>query len=528
MPRFIVVTGGVLSGLGKGVTTASIGRILQSKGFSVIPIKIDGYLNTDAGTMNPYEHGEVYVTDDGGEIDLDIGHYERFLSIDLGKENNMTTGSVYGTVIQKERHGDYLGKTVQVIPHVTQEIKNRIKKVAKKPGLDFVLIEIGGTIGDLENMVFVEALRQLSGENPGKFLFMHLSFVPTIISGEHKTKPTQRSVKELQSLGIHPNVVLCRADKPLSKKIKEKLALFCSVPSNCVISNPDVASLYEVPLIFEEQGMSDIIFDHFCMKPKKKDLKEWKALVERDKNPEKKITIAIVGKYAHLEDAYLSIKESLHHAGINNKCKVNIKWIEAEDLHEGGARKYLSDVNGVIVPGGFGVRGTEGKIDAIKYVRENKLPFLGICYGLHMATVEFARNVCGMTGAHTTEADEKTKYPVIDILPEQKELDDKGGTMRLGAYDCEIKPGTLASKVYGSNHISERHRHRWELNNDFKGQLEKCGLVISGINKKQNLAEIIEIKDHPYFIACQFHPEFKSRIEKPAPLFDMLVKKSLL
>ncbi len=512
-----------MSGLGKGVTTASIGRILQSKGFSVIPIKIDGYLNTDAGTMNPYEHGEVFVTDDGGEIDLDIGHYERFLSLDLGKENNMTTGAVYGSVIRKERHGDYLGKTVQVIPHVTDEVKHRIKNVAKKHNPDFVLIEVGGTIGDMENMVFVEALRQLWFEDPSKFLFVHLTLVPTIITDEHKTKPTQKSVKELQSMGIQPNIIICRADKELSKKTKDKIALFCSVPEECVISNPNVRSLYEVPLLFEEQNLSKIIFEKFCMKAKKTDMKSWKALVERDKNPKRKITIGIVGKYTHLTDAYLSIKEALHHAGVKHECKVDIKWVESEELEKDGAEKHLFDVNGVIVPGGFGGRGTEGKIAAIQYARESKIPFLGICYGLHMATVEFARNVCGMKGANTTEVDEKTRYPVIDLLPGQAECD-KGGTMRLGAYDCEIRPGTLASKVYGpATKVSERHRHRWEVNNEFRSQLEKCGLVFSGINKKQNLAEIIELKDHPYFIACQFHPEFKSRIEKPAPLFDRLV-----
>jgi CTP synthase len=434
---------------------------------------------------------------------------------------------VYGKVIQKERHGDYLGKTVQVIPHVTNEIKSRIKKVARKYKPDFVLIEIGGTIGDIENMVFVEALRELSAEQQGKFMFMHLSFVPTIISGEHKTKPTQRSVKELQSLGIHPHVVICRADKPLTKKIKEKLALFCSVPKNCVISNPDMDSLYEVPLVFQEQGISDIIFDHFSMKTKKKDLKEWRKLVEKDKNPGKEITIAIVGKYAHLEDAYLSIKESLHHAGISNDCKVNISWIEAEDLHEEGAEKYLKDVDGLIVPGGFGVRGTQGKVDAIKYARENKLPFLGICYGLHMATIEFARNVCGLKDANTTESEKPTKNPVIDLMPDQKNMDDMGGTMRLGAYDCSLLPGTVASRVYGKNKVSERHRHRWELNNNFKDILSKHGLVFSGVNKKRDLVEIIELRDHPYFIAVQFHPEFKSRIERPAPLFNGLVKAAL-
>lgn len=527
MPRFIVVTGGVLSGLGKGVTTAAIGRILQSKGFSAVPIKIDGYLNTDAGTMNPYEHGEVYVTDDGGEIDLDIGHYERFLNLDLSKDNNMTTGSVYGQVIKKERRGDYLGKTVQVIPHITDEVKTRIRNVAKKTAADFVLIEIGGTIGDIENMVFIEALRQLYAEDPANTMFIHLTLVPTIISGEHKTKPTQKSVKELQSLGIQPNVVICRADVGLSKDIKEKIALFCSVPKNCVISNPNVESLYEVPLVFEDQDLSDIIFDRFCMSPKKQDMNEWRVLVEQDKNPQDEITIGIVGKYTHLEDAYLSIKESLHHAGLKHKCKVNIKWIESEKVERGGTEKFLSDVDGIIVPGGFGVRGTEGKISSIEYVRTQGIPFLGICYGLHMAVVEFARNVCGLDGAHTTESESNTKYPVIDLLPEQKETDDKGGTMRLGAYSCELKEGTLAHALYGSTKISERHRHRWEVNNEFKKKLRDCGLVFSGINRKRDLVEVIELSDHPYFIACQYHPEFKSRIEKPAPLFDGLVKSAL-
>ncbi len=530
MPRFIVVTGGVLSGLGKGVTSASIGRILQSHGFSVMPIKIDGYLNTDAGTMNPYEHGEVYVTDDGGEIDLDIGHYERFLNLNLGKENNMTTGAVYGSVIARERHGDYLGKTVQVIPHVTDEIKSRIMSVAKKPGIDFILIEVGGTVGDIENMVFIEALRQLSGENPGKFMFMHLSFVPTILSGEHKTKPTQRSVKELQSLGIHPNVVLCRADKPLEEAIKKKLALFCSVPEECVISNPDLPSLFEVPIVFEDQDLSEIVFRHFGTKGRGTDLKEWRKLVEKDKNPESEVTIALVGKYTHLEDAYLSIKESLHHAGVANSCKVNIRWVEAENLHKavksGKGEEFLKGIDGVIVPGGFGVRGTEGKMDAIKFCRENKVPFMGICYGLHMATIEFARNVCGMDRANTTESEKPTKYPVIHLIEDQKTKKDKGGTMRLGAYDCKLIPGTLAHKLYGQDEISERHRHRWEVNEEFVPELESKGLVISGRNPQSGLVEIIELPPeiHPYFIAGQFHPEFKSRVGKPAPFFDGLVK----
>ncbi|MBN2518713.1 MAG: CTP synthase (glutamine hydrolyzing) [Candidatus Altiarchaeota archaeon] len=527
MPKFIVVTGGVLSGLGKGVTTASIGKILQSKGFSAIPIKIDGYVNTDAGTMNPFEHGEVFVTDDGGEIDLDIGHYERFMNISLGKENNMTTGLVYGTVIEKERRGDYLGKTVQVIPHVTDEIKRRIKEVAKKSRADFILIEVGGTVGDLENMVFIEALRELKLEKPKDFLFVHTTLVPTIISGEQKTKPTQHSVKELLSLGIQPDIIVCRGEKEIPKKLKIKIALFCSVPDDCVISNPNLKSLYEVPLKFEEQNLSMIIFRKLGLEPREEDLEDWKKLVARAKEPKREATIGVVGKYAHLVDSYLSIKEALQHAGIKNDCRVNMLWIEAEDLEKNGAEAYLKDVDGVIVPGGFGSRGTEGKIAAIRYVRENNVPFLGICYGLHMAVVEFARNVCGMKGANTTEANPKTKYPVIDLLPEQKKIRSKGGTMRLGAYPCVLKNGSLAERAYDAKKISERHRHRWELNNRFAKDLEKYGLMLSGINPETRLVEIIEYPKNRYFIACQFHPEFKSRLDTPAPLFDGLIKASL-
>ena len=527
MPKFIVVTGGVLSGLGKGVTTASIGKILQSKGFSVVPIKIDGYINTDAGTMNPFEHGEVFVTDDGGEIDLDIGHYERFLNISLSKENNLTTGLVYGAVIEKERRGDYLGKTVQVIPHVTEEIKKRIKEVAKKSRVDFVLIEVGGTVGDIENMVFIEALREMRLKNPEDFIFIHTTLVPTIITGEQKTKPTQHSVKELLSLGIQPDIIVCRSEKEIPKKLKNKIALFCSVPDDCVISNPNLKSLYEVPLKLEEQNLSEIVFRKLGLKSRKKNLGGWKKLVEKAKNPKKEVTIGIVGKYAHLIDSYLSIKEALQHAGMKNDCRVNTSWIEAEDLEKNGAEKYLKNVDGIIVPGGFGPRGTEGKIAAIKYVRENNIPFLGICYGLHMAVVEFARNVCDMKGAHTTEAKPKTKYPVIDLLPEQKRITKKGGTMRLGAYTCDTKKGSLAERVYGRKRISERHRHRWEVNDRFIKELERDGLLLSGINPESKLVEIVEYPKNKYFIACQFHPEFKSRPENPAPLFDGLIRARL-
>jgi len=527
MQKFIVVTGGVLSGLGKGVTTACIGKILQSQGFSVVPIKFDGYVNRDAGTMNPFEHGEVYVTDDGGEIDLDLGHYERFLNLDLGKDNNITNGKVYGSVIEKERNGDYLGKTVQIIPHVTDEIKRRIKFVAKKSKADIVLIEIGGTVGDIENMVCIEAVRQMKQQNPEDFLFIHLTLVPTLWSGEQKTKPTQRSVKDLQGLGLQPDIVVCRVTRSLNKSMKRKIALFCSVPDDCVISNPDIKLLYELPLVFEKQGMSNIVLKKLGLKKKKKDMKGWSRLVEKAKGLKKEISIGIVGKYAHLEDAYLSIKESLYHAGLANDCKVRIKWIEAEDIEEEGAEKHLKDINGMIVPGGFGIRGTEGKIKAIEYARENNVPFLGICYGLHMAIIEFARNVCDMKNANTSENVKGTKCPVIDLMEEQKKIKKLGGTMRLGAYECALKKGTLAYKLYKKTKISQRHRHRWEVNEKYVKQLEKNGLVVSGRNPKTGLVEIVEIPSKKYFIAGQFHPEFKSRPEEPEPLFDGLVKASL-
>jgi CTP synthase len=527
MQKFIVVTGGVLSGLGKGVTTASIGRILQSKGYSVVPIKIDGYVNTDAGTMNPFEHGEVFVTDDGGEIDLDIGHYERFLDISLAKENNMTTGQVYGSVIEKERAGEYLGKTIQVIPHITDEIKKRIKSVARKTKADFVMIEVGGTVGDLENMVFIEALREMRLKDPENFLFIHLTLVPTIISGEQKTKPTQHSVKELLSLGIQPDIVVCRSDKDIPKKLRQKIALFCSIPAECVFSNPDLNSLYEVPIKLEDQGISTVLFQKLGLEQKEEDLVEWRKFVEKERKLKETVKIAIVGKYTHLEDAYLSIKEALHHAGLNNNRLVDIKWIESEELYENGPEEYLDGVDGLIIPGGFGSRGTEGKIKAIKYAREKNIPLLGICYGLHMTVIEFARNVCGLKNAYTTECEEKGDYPVIDLMEEQKRIKNMGGTMRLGAYKCKLKEGSLARKLYGEELISERHRHRWEVNNKFHDELEKGGIIFSGINPQSGLVEIIELPSNDYFIAVQFHPEFKSRPEKPAPLFDGLVKAAI-
>lgn len=517
--KYIVVTGGVLSGLGKGVTTASIGRILKDRGYEVVPIKIDGYVNVDPGTMNPYEHGEVFVLDDGSECDLDLGHYERFLNTNLTGDSNITTGSIYKTVIEKERRGDYLGKTVQVIPHVTDEIKNRIRKF----NADIVLIEVGGTVGDIENQVFIEALRQMSREPGNEFLFIHLSYVPTITSGEQKTKPTQHSVKGLLSMGIQPHIILGRCEERLSKETKRKIALFCGVGEGEVLSDPTLGDTYMVPMEFVRQNLDGIITRKLNLKPMPVYTSKWEHLVEKIIDHKYEATIGIVGKYTGLEDAYLSIKESFKHAGAVNSCKVNLKWIESDEIKE----KDLHSVDGILVPGGFGSRGAEGKVEAIRYARENDVPFLGICFGLQLAVVEYARNVCKLKGANTTEVDENTPHPVIDLLPEQRTVDKKGGTMRLGSEPCNIKPNTLAYNLYRSNEISERHRHRWEVNPQYIKLIEDNGLVFSGVHPKKNLMEILELPNHSYFIASQFHPEFKSRLEKPAPLFVGLVNAVL-
>jgi len=517
--NYIIITGGVLSGLGKGVTAASIGRILKDKGYSVIPIKIDGYVNVDPGTMNPYEHGEVFVLDDGSETDLDLGHYERFLNVDLTRDSNITTGSIYKTVIEKERRGDYLGKTVQIIPHITDEIKARLKKFRA----DIILIEIGGTIGDMENMVFVEACRQLSRENDNNFLFVHLSYVPVIGSGEQKTKPTQRSVKELLSLGIQPDIIIGRCEEELSEKTRQKIALFCGVRPDEVLSDPDLDDIYKLPLLFNKQDLASIIIKKLNLERKPTYTFRWENLVERIHKYEEEVTIGIVGKYTGLEDAYLSIKEAFKHAGSVNSCKVNLEWVESEGISAGD----LSSFDGILVPGGFGSRGAEGKISAIRYAREKSIPFLGICFGMQLAVAEYARNVCNLEMANTTEVDPRTQHPVIDLIPEQKKIDDLGGTMRLGAYTCAIKKDSLAYKLYGKNEISERHRHRWEVNPIYVKVLEENDLKISGIYPERNLVEIIELPEHPFFIASQFHPEFRSRPERPAPLFIGLVRASL-
>jgi len=513
--RYIVVTGGVLSGLGKGVVAASIGRILKDKGYSVIPMKIDGYVNVDPGTMNPYEHGEVYVLNDGAETDLDLGHYERFLDTDLNRDSNITTGAIYKAVIEKERRGDYLGKTVQIIPHITEEIKGRISKHRA----DVILIEVGGTIGDIENMIFIEALRQMSRDKGNKFLFVHLSYVPVILSGEQKTKPTQHSVKELLGMGIQPDIIIGRSNVPLNEDTRRKLALFCGVKEGEVLSDPDLEDIYTMPIEFKNAKLDEIVVKKLDMKKSDKNSVRWKRLVDRMQNPGCEVRIGVIGKYTGLEDAYLSIKEAFKHAAAANDCRVALSWIEADKLKPSDFGGY----DGILVPGGFGSRGLEDKIKAAHHARTTGLPFLGICLGMQIAVIEYARNMCGLKGADSTEVDEDTPHPVIHYIPGQDEIDEKGGTMRLGAYECELEKGSLAHELYGKRNISERHRHRYEVNPEYVDRIAAKGLIFSGRYKERNLMEMIELPDHPYYIACQFHPEFTSRLENPAPLFAGLV-----
>lgn len=530
MAKYIFITGGVISSLGKGITSASIGKILESRGLKVSLMKFDPYINVDPGTMNPYQHGEVYVTDDGAETDLDLGHYERFTNAKLTRFNNVTTGSVYNAVISKERRGDYLGKTVQVIPHITNEIKDRVKKVAKVSGADIVLIEIGGTVGDIESLPFLEAARQFS-HDAGKenVMYVHVTLVPYIKSAEEiKTKPTQHSVGTLREIGIQPDILVCRTEKPLSGELKEKISLFCNVQKEAVIEARDVESIYEIPLVFKEQILDEIILSHFKLICKISDLKNWeKDIVEKAINPKNKVTIAFVGKYITLQDAYKSVYESLTHAGIFNDVKVEIKKIDSEDIQKHSAEKLLKDVSGILVPGGFGSRGIEGKIKAIKFARQNKIPFLGLCLGMQCAVIEFARNACGMKDANSTEFKPRTKYPVISLLEEQANVKNLGGTMRLGAYPCKIKKNSLSYRIYGKISTLERHRHRYEFNSKYKKLLEKKGMVFSGLYTKRQLAEIVELKNHPFFIAVQFHPEFKSKPDKPHPLFREFIRAAM-
>ena len=520
--KFIFVTGGVVSSLGKGITAGSLGRLLKSRGYKVALQKCDPYINVDPGTMSPYQHGEVFVTDDGAETDLDIGHYERFTDVNSVRDSNVTSGKIYNRVITKERRGDYLGGTVQVIPHITNEIKDRIFSVGKASGADVVITEIGGTVGDIESQPFLEAIRQMKyqlGEQD--CLYLHVSFVPYLRKvGEIKTKPTQHSVKELRSLGIQPDILVCRSEVALGKDVKDKLALFCNVSAECVVTNPDCRSIYEVPLVLHEERLDEIVCKKLGLPLNECALEDWRNLVERQYAMKDPVSIAIVGKYVELHDAYLSIVESLHHSGIYFGRKLHIKWISAIDLEDkDNVEELLSDVAGIIVPGGFGERGIEGKIAAAKFARERKVPYLGICLGMQIAVVEFVRNVLGLRDANSTEHMPNTKNPVIDFMPEQKNIEKMGGTMRLGKYACHVEEGTKAYEAYGEADISERHRHRYEFNNEYREAIETAGMRVAGVNPESNLVEIVEIEEHPWFVGVQFHPEFKSRPDRPHPLF---------
>ena len=524
--KYIFVTGGVVSSLGKGITAASLGRLLKSRGYRVTIQKFDPYINIDPGTMSPYQHGEVFVTDDGAETDLDLGHYERFIDINLSKNSNTTTGKIYQSVINKERRGDYLGGTVQVIPHITNEIKERVFRVGQQDNADFVITEIGGTVGDIESLPFLEAIRQVK-KDVGKndVLYIHVTLVPYIsAAGELKTKPTQHSVKELRSIGISPDIIVCRSEKPISKEMREKMAMFCDVDPDAVIQNLTARSIYEVPMLMEEQGLDTIVLRKLAMEDKPKDMQGWHDMVARIlKKYDKKVTIAVVGKYVALQDAYISITESLRHAAVANEAELDIHWVNAEEIEadDTDMDKVMAGVDGILVPGGFGNRGIEGKIKAIQYAREHKIPFFGICLGMQCAVIEFARHVCGMADANSSEFNPNSAHPVIDLMPEQIDVEDLGGTMRLGLYPCKVYPDTLTSKAYNAELIYERHRHRYEFNNAFREEIVGKGLVLGGTLPNGRLVEIVELpeSEHPWFLGAQFHPEFKSRPTNPHPLF---------
>ena len=530
MTKYVFVTGGVVSGLGKGITASSIALLLKARGYKVFMQKFDPYINVDPGTMNPIQHGEVFVTYDGCETDLDLGHYERFIDEELNYTSNITSGKIYSSVIEKERRGDYLGGTVQMVPHITDFIKEKVYEAGKTSGADIVITEIGGTVGDIESLTFIEALRQIQYEKGTEnTFFVHTTLIPYIFgSGELKTKPTQNTVKDLRNMGIQPNAICCRTPEHLSDGIKNKLSMFCSIPTSNVIEAIDVKNIYQIPLNFYQQKIDEIILKQFKMNVNKIDIKYWEDLVNVVNSLDKTVTIGLVGKYVELHDAYLSVAESLKHAGYKYKTKVEIKWIDSEKLENiKDLKEVFKDVSGIIVPGGFGKRGVEGKIKAIKYARENNVPFLGICLGMQLAVIEFARNVCNIKDATSTEFDPDTKSPIIDLMEEQKRITDMGGTLRLGNYECNLVKDTLAYKDYGVDTILERHRHRYEFNNEYKEILEKNGMVFSGVNVMRNLMEIIELPTHKHFIACQFHPEFKSRPNRCHPLFDSFIKASI-
>lgn len=526
MTKYIFVTGGVVSSLGKGIVAASLGKLLTARGYSVVIQKFDPYINVDPGTMSPFQHGEVFVTDDGAETDLDLGHYERFTNTNLGKINNVTSGSVYQTVIKKERRGDYLGATVQTIPHITNEIKSRLKKATTQFKPDFLIAEIGGTIGDIESLPFIESIRQFRSEAGfGNSLSIHVTLIPYLpAAGEMKTKPSQHSVTTLRSYGIQPEILVCRTSKPIPKKEIEKLALFCSVPKEAVIECKDLKSIYEVPLALEAQNLACVVLSRLQMNDKPPKLEEWKKLVDKIKNPQKTFTVVIAGKYTKLSDAYISVVESLKHAGYAHDAQINIKWVSADDcIDSAKAKEAMKDVDALVVPGGFGIRGIEGKLNVIKIAREKNIPFLGLCLGMQCAVIEYARNVLGWKDANSTEFEESTTHPVIDLMLEQKNVEGYGGTMRLGQYECRLAQGTKAYDAYGQEVIFERHRHRYEVNNELRSAISSAGLVFSGMSPDGMLAEIVELPQNDWFVACQFHPEFKSRPETPHPLFKGLI-----
>ena len=528
--KYIFVTGGVASSLGKGIISASLAKLLQARGFSVAIQKLDPYLNVDPGTLNPYEHGECYVTEDGAETDLDLGHYERFLNVPTSQANNVTTGRIYQSVISKERKGECLGKTVQVIPHITDEIKNHIQLLGNTGKFEFVITEIGGTVGDIESLPFIEAIRQMHWEFPKDVLFIHLTLIPFLsASGELKTKPTQHSVKTLLEYGVQPDILVCRTEHHIGVDIRTKVARFCNVTTDAVIESIDASTIYDVPLLMQEEKLDEVVLNHLDMPViNEPDLDVWKEFLYNLKNPESEVSIGLVGKYVELKDAYKSIAEAFTHAGANNKCKVNLHWIHSEELDQSNVKAALKDLDGVLIAPGFGTRGIEGKIDAIQYVRENNIPFMGICLGMQCAVIEYARNVLRLKDAHTVEIDENTEHPVINVMEEQKNIANMGGTMRLGAYPCEIvDEDSIAYEVYRKKNISERHRHRYEFNSAYLEQFENAGMKATGVNPDNKLVEIVEIPEHPYYIGVQFHPEYKSSVLNPHPLFVNFVKAAL-
>lgn len=527
--KYVFVTGGVVSGLGKGITAASLGRLLKMRGYSVTMQKFDPYINIDPGTMNPVQHGEVFVTDDGAETDLDLGHYERFIDESLTKQSNVTTGKVYWSVLSKERRGDFGGGTVQVIPHITNEIKSRFYRNDGCKDTQIAIIEVGGTVGDIESQPFLESIRQFQHDiGHENAILIHVTLIPYLgASGEMKTKPTQASVKELQGMGIQPDIIVCRTERPLEEGIKDKIALFCNVPTKCVMQNLDVETLYEAPLAMEKEHLADVVCQCLQLDCPEPDMQEWQNMVDNLKHLEESVTVALVGKYTSLHDAYISVVEALEHGGLAHKTHVNIKWIDSETIHKDNAEEALKDVSGILVPGGFGDRGTDGMITAIRYARENNVPYLGLCLGMQLSIVEFARHVCGFNDAHSIELDPQTTHPVIHLMADQDGVEDIGGTLRLGSYPCTLAEGSLAQKLYGQPEITERHRHRYEVNNYYRKDLESNGMLLSGLSPDGRIVEMCEISEHPWFIATQAHPEFKSRPNRPHPLFKGFVGAAL-